>query len=153
MITIAGGEPLIYPDVINVLDKISKIHDIEVTSNLSIPLEKVNDLSEQLSDRNVRISATFHPLFADLDEFSEKIFLLNEKNLLGGCLFLAYPPQIDRIPEVKKLFNDKNISFSVLTFWGQYEGKDYPESYTDKEKEIIGLSIGSRSNENYQTTP
>ena len=51
------------------------------------------------------------------------------------------------------MFTDNDIYYSTSTFWGIYNCKKYPDSYTDVEKEIIGIAISQRENEKFQTEP
>jgi len=65
--------------------------------------------------------------------------------------FLAWPQYIEKIPYFKNFFEFRGYKFEVLTFWGEYNGKKYPEDYTEEEKKIIGLSLSSRDGETFQT--
>ncbi|MBN2407404.1 MAG: radical SAM protein [Elusimicrobia bacterium] len=153
MITVAGGEPLIYPGYQEIFEALSGMHDIEITSNLSLGKDELERFIDRIRSRDVRISASYHPGFARFEEFVEKAGILNKHGMLGNVLYLAYPPQLEKIPGYKAVMNREGLHFSVLTFWGRYEGKDYPASYTDREKEIIGLSLGERSGEKFQVEP
>lgn len=153
MITVTGGEPLTYPDFAIVFEKLSLIHDIEITTNLSIDKHELQSFVEEISQRNVKISGTFHPNFADLKTFTEKAEILKKYNMLGNVIYLAWPPQIKDIPVYKKEFEKQGLNFSVLTFWGKYEGKEYPQSYTEEEKKIIGTCLGKREGEKFQVLP
>jgi organic radical activating enzyme len=153
MITVAGGEPLTYPNFAEVFEKLSLIHDIEITTNLSIDKHELQSFVEEISERNVKISGTFHPNFADLKTFTEKAMILKKHNMLGNVIYLAWPPQIKDISFYSEEFKKQGLSFCVFTFWGKYNEKEYPEDYTEEEKKIIGMSLGKREGENFQVSP
>lgn len=152
-IDIVGGEPFIYPDFIQFLSEILKFCTISVTTNLAFDVNKLIESLDNKTINNLKMAATFHPKFAKLDSFIQKLNLLKSAGLSPAAVYLAWPPQVKDIPRYKDIFEKEDISFSVLTFWGKYNGKDYPVSYTNKEKEIIGLSIGKRSGEDFQVEP
>jgi MoaA/NifB/PqqE/SkfB family radical SAM enzyme len=149
-IEIAGGEPLTYPDFAVFVRELSQMHDIGVTSNLSGDIAGILECPTRFN-----IGMSFHPLFADLDTFITKAAALKEKGFGKTVLYVAYPPQIEQIPFFKKKFEEKGLLFSVLTFWGKYEGRDYPQSYTEREKHIIDTALGVRgeSQVKYQIKP
>ena len=91
-------------------------------------------------------------MFADIETFLSKAIKIKNK-IKQNVLYLAYPPQIKDLDKYKKIFEQNGLCFSVLTFWGKYNGKDYPDSYIEEEKKILGLSIASRGGENFQTEP
>jgi len=148
---ILGGEPSIYPQINELLLELVKYHRIAVTTNLSGDFDKlVKDIPDNLVDR-IKIATTFHPMFAKLDEFLNKVKKI--KKIHRCVVYLAYPPHIKDLLKYKKIFEDNGLVFSVLTFWGMYDGKKYPDSYTDEEKKIIGISISARGGEKFQTEP
>ena len=150
---IAGGEPSIYPQFNEFILEILNYHTVSIMTNLSGNLDKIiNDKSEKVRTR-FKMGATFHPLFANMEEFLPKAKQIRQNDMSIGVLYLSYPPQIKDIPKYKKLFSDNDIYFSVSTFWGTYNGKNYPDSYTDEEKKIIGIAIGERKDEKFQTEP
>lgn len=153
MITVTGGEPFTYPNFTEIFEKLSLMHKIEITTNLFIEAENLESFVQRILIRNVKISATFHPMFTDLASFAKKILILKKYNILGGVLYLAWPPQLKDIPFYKSEFEKKGLNFSVLTFWGKYNGKEYPQSYNEEEKRIIGVSLGKREGKEFQLSP
>ena len=151
-IDILGGEPSIYPEINEFLLELIKYHNVWVTTNLSGDFDKlINCISPDLVN-NIRIATTFHPMFADIDTFLSKAIKIKKK-IMQYVVYLAYPPQVKDLEKYKKIFEQNGLRFSVLTFWGTYNGKQYPDSYTDEEKKIIGISLSSRGGEKFQTEP
>lgn len=151
-IDISGGEPMIYPGFLEFLSAITRYHTIGINTNLSGDVQKMIEKLDSTKDR-LRFNATFHPLFADFDEFVKKVVLLVSNHFDAGVVYLAWPPQIKDILVYRKKFENKGFRMAVLTFWGNYNGRRYPDSYTDEEKEIISTNLGKRSGEEFQIKP
>lgn len=149
-IEITSGEPFIYPNFTKLIKELSSIHSIVITTNLSTDIEY---FITQIDSFKVKVSPTFHPLFAEFDSFIKKALLLKENGFTDNISYLAYPPQIKQIPYYKERFNQKGLSLSVMTFWGEYKGINYPHGYTEEEKEIIRGHLGKRAGEEFQLVP
>ena len=149
-IELIGGEPLIYPNIVQLVKGLSAFHRIQITTNLSV---EVNDFIRQIDASRVQVSGSFHPVFADFDEFLKRAMLLKEKGFGRMILYLAYPPQIKMLPYYAEKFKKHGFVFHVHTFWGQYNGVSYPQGYTDEEKSVIDPYLGNRSGEKYQLEP
>ena len=152
-IEIAGGEPSTYPDFAGVISGLLDYHTLGIITNLS---SGANELLEKCSDdklKRLKLGATFHPLFADIEMFLKNVKILKAKGVSVGVLYLAYPEQVHDIPRYKEIFDRNGIHFSVLTFWGEYKNKKYPESYTDEELSIIYPELEKRAGEKFQTKP
>lgn len=152
-IEIAGGEPSLYPDFPRVLEGLLAYHTVGIMTNLSGDWDTVLRTVPAHLLARLKIGATYHPLFGSLDDFLRLCVIIRKRGMSLGVLYLAYPPQIERIPVLKKLFADNDIYFSVSTFWGTYNGKEYPASYTEQERAIIGGALGERTGEKFQTKP
>jgi len=151
-IEISGGEPMIYPEFYEFLSRVLKYHTIGINTNLS---GNVQEMIKNLSNNRARlkVNATFHPLFANFKEFVKKAELLEKNDFSIGVAYLAWPPQIEDMPVYREKFEERDFRLSVLTFWGEYSGQDYPSSYTEREKEIISPNLGKRSGEEFQIKP
>ena len=149
-IEVLGGEPFIYPHFIELSKELSQMHTLNITTNLSID---IRDFAQQLDPDMIKVIPTFHPLFSHLDTFIQKARILKEKGFIDNVLYLAYPPQIKFIDFYRRKFEAESLIFSVLTFWGKYNGIDYPSGYTDEEKFLIAGCLGDRAGEKFQVAP
>jgi len=155
-IHIADAEPSTYPDFSKLVIELLNYHIIKINSNLSGDFEDIlNSTSPNITPERLNITATFHPMFTKIEDFLEKVIIIRRKgkNINMSVTYLAYPPQVKDIPKYKEIFDKNNIPFSVLTFWGEYDSKVYPDSYTDEEIAIIDPSIAKRGGEKLQTKP
>lgn len=151
-VNISGGEPMTYPGFFEFLPEITKHHDIVINTNLSGNVKKMIKVLENSVER-VKFNATFHPLFADFDQFAKKAKLLSEAKFYTCVTYLAWPPQIKDIPAYREKFSEIGFRLCILSFWGTYNGRSYPDSYTEEESQIISPNLGKRSGEQYQIKP
>lgn len=135
-INISGGEPTIYPNFFDIVKEISKQHKIEIVTNLSFNEEKV---IHELNPERVRFATSFHPQHADINEFISKIKNIKNLGFIVTTNFVPWPPFFDKIKFFKKSFDENNINIVLQPFDGIYNGKKYPDSYTDEEKKILHL--------------
>lgn len=138
-IEIVGGEPFIYPDFIELVKRLSYIHSVKVTTNLS---GNIKQFIKEISPERVDLDLNFHMLFIDLEIVIEKTLLLKKAGFKAGICFLAYPPQIKHIERLRKRFTDEGINFALAAFWGEHDEKQYPAAYTKEEKEMLRFSMG-----------
>ncbi len=138
-IEIVGGEPFIYPDFIELVKKLSSIHLVKVTTNLSGNIER---FAREVDPRRVDLDLNFHVLFIDLESVVKKTLVLRDAGFKAGICYLAYPPQMHKIPVFKERFAKEGINFALAAFWGEYAGKKYPEAYSDEERNLIRPYLG-----------
>jgi len=151
-IDISGGEPFLYPEFPAFLLALTNLHEVVINTNLSFDARKVLDIVRD-NHKKIRLNATFHPLFADFKKFIENALLLQKEGIFVGAMYLAWPGQVKDIPQYRKEFSKRGFKLCILTFWGEYEGRKYPDAYTQEEKDIISPNLGERSGENFQMEP
>lgn len=151
-IELIGGEPFIYPNFTELIKELSQIHEIGTTTNLSVDLDK---FINQVDISKVKICPTFHPLFADFSKFIKRVLQLKEGGMVSPVKvnYLAYPPQLKLFDHYKEQFDKFKVPLVVMTFWGNYNGVNYPEGYTQQEKVIIEPYLGDRAGKEFQLEP
>jgi len=145
-IEITGGEPFIYPNFIELVKFLSTIHTVKVTTNVSGDVES---FAREINPDRVNLDFNFHPLFIDLDTFIKKVLILKRAGFKGGICYLAYPPQMRQIDSVRRRIEEAGINFALAAFWGEYAGKQYPESYTEEEREFMQPFLGDNNRITY----
>ncbi|MBU1125375.1 MAG: radical SAM protein, partial [Candidatus Omnitrophica bacterium] len=138
-IEIVGGEPFIYPNFIELVKKISAFHRVKVTTNLSGDIER---FVKEIDPARVTLDLNFHVLFIDLETVLKKAHILNDAGFNAGVCYLAYPPQMHKIKSLSERFARENIGFALAAFWGEYNGKKYPQSYTQQERDMMRPFLG-----------
>lgn len=147
-ICVSGGEPTLFPGFMGVIKEISKIHTIGICTNLSID---VGEIIDNLDASRVDLSVSFHPHFTKLDDLLDKLKLLKQYHWRVIVQCVGWPPLLAGMDNYYSDFQEFN--FSVLPFWGKYNGKTYPQNYTEEEKGIINKHIAHRENESFKTEP
>jgi len=140
----SGGEPFIYPDFFTLITELSKKHTLEFSTNLSFD---INAFVGLMDCHKAKVCASFHSEFADFSIFFKKVLLLKQNNFFVSVSYVAYPPLLGKIEKIKTECDVNNVSFIVQPFRGTFQGRVYPESYTQQEQDIIRAHVGS-SNDN-----
>ena len=136
-INITGGEPFIYPGFIELVKKLLDIsYHINISSNGSGNLVK---FVEEIDNAKVSLSLSFHPEFENLEGFIQKLILIRKRGFDGCVNFVAYPPFLKDIPYYKDRVSYINEYLKVIPFFGSYDGRQYPEAYTQEERKSIGI--------------
>lgn len=136
-ILITGGEPLIYLDFIELVEELSKYCAIGFDTNLSCSVMKLRDFVKKVVAENIDCGLSFHPLFAEYDSFLNKALFLKENGYNVRVYYVTYPPQLGRLKYFQHKFVKKGLNFVPQPFRGRYNGKIYPEAYTEEEKALI----------------
>ena len=145
-IMITGGEPSIYPNFVELIAELSKLHTVKVTSQLSGDMYA---FAEKVDPSRVVLDMNFHPKDSNYDSFLGKILALKKKGFKGGVCYLAYPPNMGKIDYYHKKFKEQGIDFALAAFWGDYEGKKYPDSYSEAERKMMEPFLGDVSRVKY----
>ena len=142
-ITIGGGEPIIYPNFIDLIKKLSMKHKVEFSTNLSWNVEIVKEFTEEVNPAQVFLTLSFHPHFAKFNEFLDKVLLFKQKGF-SHCegaeievVSVAWPPLLDSLSIFKKKFEENDVAFRVQPFIGNYKDFSYPDGYTDEQRITI----------------
>lgn len=147
-IYVSGGESTLYPDFTDIMKELSKMHRININTNLSI---EVNKIINHLSPLRITLSVSFHPFFVHITDMINKLYLLRKNNWRIDVACVAWPPLVYNLDYYHSIFQGYN--FKVLPFWGKYDGKDYPQSYTEEEKNLVNKYMGKRKEVTFSTNP
>lgn len=134
---ITGGEPFTYPDFIDLIGQLSEIHyPINISTNASGDLAS---FVSRINPERVSLSVSLQPYFENIEGFLTKVKFLRGHGFSGCINFVAYPPFIKDIECYRNRFKSTGDELKVIPFWGNYTGRDYPFSYSDEERKIIGI--------------
>lgn len=147
-VAITGGEPLMYPQFAEFISEMSEFHEFMIVTNLSAD---VSGFISANSSGNVKVNPSFHPLSAEPEQFIAKALMLKEAGMMQCVTYLAWPPLIKKLPQYQEIFTKHGLSLTVQSFFGEYEGKRYPDSYTEQEKQAVFPQLGTRGGELFQT--
>ncbi len=133
-IRLDGGEPSIYPSFFEIIKELSKFHRLQMNTNLSFDINKFCDVSDP---KQIRVDASLHCEYTKLETFVEKLNILKQKGYKLTVSYVGYPDFLENIPLAKKIIQTMNIPFFVHPYSGFYEGRQYPQSYTEQDKKFI----------------
>jgi len=131
-IYIVGGEPLLYPDLVQLINNMPRKHMVSISTNLSLPLDKfLNNLK-----RDIIISASFHPDTADTELFKKQVLKLKKHGFSTNVYVVAHPSIVPLLPKLKTFFEkEAGAGFNVDPY---IEPDSYTiHRYTQKEIETI----------------
>ena len=142
-ISFTGGEPTMIPNFIEAVKVITGKHYVSLNTNLITKnlLEIINNVDPK---RILHIHASLH-----YDELVKKNLLerfINNFKLLQKSGFniyaevVAYPPITKRLNELESTMRSVEIDFEYAPFYGKFDDKVYPESYTESELKLFNLS-------------
>jgi len=142
-IDILGGEPLLYPRFDELLEGLGRLHIVQITTNLALPLNRLDALLERLSPKRVHFNASFHPDSVSLDDFMARILRLQDRGFEPGVLVVTWPPFLQRLPSWREAFMNRAIPFTPMVFQGRWKGQHYPDAFTKEEKKLIASLMGN----------
>lgn len=136
----AGGEPFVYPNFMDLIEKLSKMHTLEFSTNLHWDPE---DFIRRMRPGRARIGVSFHPEVVSFETFFEKVLKLKNAGFEVWVNYVAYPPIFNGMQEFKQQFEQIGVAMSLLPFKGEYEDRKYPEGYTEEEKQYLKKCAGA----------
>ncbi len=140
-LTILGGEPLLYRKVDELLAGITRKHFVTVVTNLSLPWPRIETLADAVPAERLRFSASFHPQYTEAEPFLEKLRLLKRRGFECSASVVAWPPFMDRLDSLQSLFGRNGFPLWIQVFFGHFENRLYPASYTDSERRSLARHV------------
>lgn len=142
LINMVGGEPLLYPRVDELIERLCGKHHLRVTTNLSLPIARLSALLARVSPQRLHIAASCHPETTEQGRFLEKLELLRDKGFAPIVAMVTFPPLLDRVAELKDDFDRRGFPLCLAAFQGRWEDKEYPRDYTDEQRRKIAALGG-----------
>jgi len=141
---VTAGEPFTYPRFVDVVEKVGRLHDIQITTNCA-RTKTMREFASRADPRAVELDCTFHPLSAPFEAFVENVLLLREGGFTANVCYLAYPPQLPEMADFKRRFAQAGVYMNLAVYWGSWNGNEYPFAYTEEEKALIKSVIGAET--------
>jgi len=130
LIRVSGGEPSLHGGFIRMMAAISRHHRMEIITNLSWDVER----AAGVKPKNIKFVGSYHPHFVALETFRKKILSLKEMGFEVLVRVVGYPPIMKDIPKIHEEFASVGVTVRDNSFFGEYNGRVYPESYTDDDR-------------------
>jgi MoaA/NifB/PqqE/SkfB family radical SAM enzyme len=132
-----GGEPTLYPDFFAVLREMARFHNVEIQTNLSWDPEAL--ITTVPPECVSRVGASFHQEHEQFDVFLEKMKKLSDAGYKVETSYVGYPPFLRTAETFLARAQAARIPFTILSYQGEFEGRRYPESYTEEEKDKLRM--------------
>jgi len=142
-VIVTGGEPFLSPNLMEILESLTKRHYISINTNLTLP--NIEDFSERISPKRVvAVLASFHAFELErrqyLSKYIKNLSILKRKGFNVSVKAVAYPPLLNRVNHYREIFREAKVSMVFTSFRGVYQGRKYPQAYTKEEIEAFSLS-------------
>ena len=137
---LTGGEPFHYPDFLELCERLTRRHVISVNSNIDSP--KVLQFVERINpDRVDFINCAVHlqqrTQRKRLPQFIEHITALRTSGFDAYVTSVMYPEVFPLFLAHWDQLAAQGAAPWPKAFRGDYDGKHYPEAYTDDERALI----------------
>ncbi|WP_319470836.1 radical SAM protein [uncultured Pseudodesulfovibrio sp.] len=141
VVGLTGGEPFIYPGMVDICAELTKNHFIGVDTNLSVS-SKVRDFAERIDparvqDLYVALHIEERERIKGTDAFIKNARLLLDKGFKVIVNYVIHPTLEARFHTDKEFFADHGITLTPRPFKGEFEGRRYPEAYGDRARAIF----------------
>jgi len=135
---LAFGEPTLgeaFYDIVKMIEQEPK-WKLRITTNLSQDFERLMD-TRLAKEGRLNINASFHPTQTTIEKFLKQLLYIRKQGIEVPVVYVMWPPMLKRFESDFKVFNKHNFLIHIRRFIGIYQNKQYPKSYTDKEREFI----------------
>jgi len=163
LIHMSGGEPLFFPNIINLCETLSRDHLISMNTNLSH--NNIISFTEKVSSERVEfIHCSLHIQERErlglVEDYIKKYNMLKKKGYYVFASYVMFPELIDRFEKDYEYFKKEGIILMPKIFRGDYnifkksnEGifrkirhvfiKNYPKDYSEKQKVFLQNCINN----------
>src|SRR5205085_1417313 len=121
-------------------------HRVSFDTNLSRKAAWVDAFASRVRGDRLYVGMSFHPEFAVLDDFIPKAKRLRDAGADTKVHLICYPPLVEKLPAIYRRLVDEGFSVLPGPFRGEYEGRRYPEAYTERERSLIESMSAGLSN-------
>jgi hypothetical protein len=151
-LSVCYGEPLADPKVVEVAARLAERHKLDLVTNLLAP---VSTLGPFPRNGNVALCVSYHPhAWESPEAFLRKLREVERSGLRCGTVqVVAWPPYLPQLEEWASLFAGEGFAFGVLPFWGEWEGRAYPDAYPGGTERWQAAPATGRCGDRWQGKP
>jgi len=107
-----------------------------ITTNLSLPLGRLLK-TKLVRENRLHVNASFHPTQTSIVSFLERLLILRQHGIEPSIVYVMYPPQLAEFADYFEVFRQHGLFVHVRRFRGIYDGRPYPQSYTEEERRFV----------------
>ncbi len=134
LIGMSGGEPTIHPFFGELVTGLKDKHYFWFFTNLSFEVEPFMDLVP--AARVAWMKTSLHPE-ADVETFLDKYETLFGFGYNPILVMVSAPDAFERIQQVAEFCRQRQYPFTLSVMEGPYDGRNYPNDYTEAEAAFI----------------
>ncbi len=143
-IVITGsGEPFMILNLVELCEAVTKKHYVGLHTNL-ISKNMVRFAKKISPDRVTYINASCHikelERTQNIDRYVENYLICKERGFKIKAKAVGHPSLLPEVDYYRNQFSQEGVDLKFGPFIGYFEGKQYPHSYTDNERELLGLN-------------
>jgi molybdenum cofactor biosynthesis enzyme MoaA len=110
-LVVTGGEPFLIPNMIDVLNGLTHIHEISVCTNLT---HDVSHIVRSLKPRKcIWLTTACHPTQCNIDSFFDNIDKVCDKGFRTTVVFVAHPRQLHHLSTIRHKCSERNVELFV----------------------------------------
>jgi MoaA/NifB/PqqE/SkfB family radical SAM enzyme len=138
LLHITGGEPSVYPDFDGLCVALTRRHYISVNSNMTNPVwrhfaRRVNPA--RVSFINAGLHLEERERRSGNTPYLEHVAMLRDRGFQVFCSLVGSPSALARFEETVELLGSIGMFAVPKVMRGIFEGKRYPDAYSDLDKE------------------
>lgn len=131
---ITGGEPFLNPNLVDIINGLTEVPRIGITTNLSQDMRRF--VQECSPSKVISVTLSYHPSQRMVTEaFIGKALLLQQRGFNITVNFVSFPEQMYLVPSTRQLFERMGIRFHVDPF--MQEAHEAPYHYTEAESRFL----------------
>lgn len=135
-----GGEPFIIPNAVELYLALSQKHLLAFHSNFSAG--NIEEFFSKVDPKQIDyVHASLHieELLSKklLERYARNFAFCKSKGICIESVAVGHPRILSKADEYRELLKKYDIELMFSMFIGEYNGKQYPESYTSNELAII----------------
>ncbi|MFO1322755.1 MAG: SPASM domain-containing protein [Burkholderiales bacterium] len=147
-----GGEFFLNPQLIDgarVLSHSANVSGVNLITNLSFPVKHYRRWFGDFDRAKVGLVASYHPTqIKDKDEWWRTARAMNDEVDFSVCT-VAHPTVLPELAAVIPAMRKAGLSVFVQPFLGAFEGRNYPDAYSDADRDVLRRLFYSRHDWEY----
>lgn len=135
-----GGEPFLVPNMVEAAVELSRKHFLSF--NTSLTSHRIERFAELVDPRRCDfIHASCHIKELErtglVDRFVTNYHLLRERGFVVHVSAVAHPTLLPELDRYRESYTALGLPLAFSFFVGEHEGRPYPQSYSQEEREAI----------------
>lgn len=133
VIDITGGEPGLFPPLIDVIKGLELEKRCAITTNGTLDVQRLSD--NVPPSKCILVTMSYHPSSRrNFEQFLNRALLLKHRGFNVAVNYVAHPGQMWLVPTLAGVFSERGIPFHVDPFW---QGPEPFYAYAETENAFL----------------